>query len=379
MTFFSGNYPHKNSFKAESLQTFWFFAATPFYLNLNFGFSIRLSLNSSDGDGIYIRRRFVCPIYFPIKEKSANQTVFIFNFVFALSRTDDRMLRCINGEWANVNAKCKRQKSLGYYDDNDDDTYLPDQLDEYSYGMGLNDDIDDEDDCSPQNRRPDLFWMGDGFHNQVCRMRCSTPASIRRHRMHQQGDGSVYDEEPKIGETGGMLHGRYPTFSAITLVGKAINDDGRSRSVRFLPQSPPLRPTKPPMHRGYHPYSRPGAAVAAPTTTYSRAQVRGNPAIQSGIAKCNCCKGHPAVAPVNRIIEVEPVQIQVQKTEKFQKAEKLQEAKQIEHGPSSSTGATTTAEAHQKPNESVQKIENNDQTYEPERPKYKYEDFYDSD
>lgn len=309
---------------------------------------------------------YVCLFPTKVLKRKTCQLVFIFTFVLALFPTGDRMLRYINGEWANVNAKCKRQKSLGYYDDNDDDdTYSTDQLDKYSYDKEVNGDIDDDDDdYLAHNQRPDLFWMGDGFHKQVYRRYCSTPAPFRQRHMHRV-DYIGYNDEQKFGQNGGMLDSRYSNFSAVALVGQVIKDDGRSRSVRSLPQSPRLPSIKPSMHRGYHPYSRSRAATPAPTTICLRSQMRGNPAIQSGTAKCHYCNRQPAAPQMNRKIQVQPVQIQLRKPIQ------LQEPKRNEPGPSSS--ATTTAKIHQTSNGNVQEIENNDRTVAPESTKIKAE------
>lgn len=321
-----------------------------------------------DSDGIYVRRRFVCLSISNKSFKTKNLPAgFHFYICSCALRTGDRMLRYINGEWANVNAKCKRQKSLGYYDDNDDDdTYSTDQLDKYSYDKEVNEDIDD--DYLAHNQRPDLFWMGDGFHKQVYRRYCSTPAPFRQRHMHRV-DYIGYNDEQNFGQNGGMLDSRYSNFSAVALVGQVIKDDGRSRSVRSLPQSPRLPSIKPSMHRGYHPYSRSRAATPAatpaPTTICLRSQMRGNPAIQSGTAKCHYCNRQPAAPQMNRKIQVQPVQIQLRKPIQ------LQEPKRNEPGPSSS--ATTTAKIHQTSNGNVQEIENNDRTVAPESTKIKAE------
>lgn len=292
------------------------------------------------------------------------------------------MLRYIDGEWVNVSAKCKRQKSLGYYDNDVDDVNYStdggyDQLNKYEMDVNdgdFDDDDDDEDevedDCMPRyhnNRRPDSFWMGDGFQKQMCpRQNRSNYVSMRRHRIHQHGDDSDYGDERKLIGGNRMLHNRFSAFSSVTLIGKAIRNDAKPRSVRFMPHSQPMLPiNRHSMFRGYHPYSRPAIAPPPPPPTSPRIEICDDPSKRIGVGNCCCCQGPPVVPMVNRKIEVMPVQIQWR--------EKEQDQKQVEQNPSPST-TTTTTEIQQKSDELMPIIEIIDQTVEPESMKLKIED-----
>lgn len=208
--------------------------------------------------------------------------------------------------------------------------------------MAINDDDDDDNeeaDCLPRyhnNRRPDAFWMGDGYYKKRHPRRRSELVSMRRRqRIHNRGD-----------DIGDDLNDDQ-TFP-ITLVGKNVHDGGYPRLARFLPQSPPLPPINCPMFRGYHPYSRP-IAPAAPLC-----QIRDNQPKRLTVATCCCCKNSPA-APIKSVaefknkIEALPMQMQEQ-----------QKAQEPEQGPSTTATTTTVTEMQQKSDEHKPTIENDE-------------------
>lgn len=192
------------------------------------------------------------------------------------------MLRYVDGEWINVSSKCKRHTNLGYDDcANYSINAGYDQLDNYKYDMAVNDeDVDDEDNCMPNyhnNWRPDSFWMGDGFHEQMRSHQCRLkPVSMMRDSIRLRGD----DDDARIFlGSNGLIQDHYPTFPSITLIGKDVRDNDK-------PQPTPLQPMKHhSMSRGCHPYSRPTAAAPATFPLFSPLD---SPPKRFDVAKTGC-------------------------------------------------------------------------------------------
>lgn len=243
------------------------------------------------------------------------------------------MLRYIDGEWINVSAKCKREMNLGYdecasYSFNDG----YDQLDNYKYDMEVNDeDVDDEDNCMPNyhnNWRPDSFWMGDGFHEQMRDQQCRfKPVSMMQDCIRQRGDDSGMDDDARIffGSNHGLIQDHYPTFSSITLIGKAVRDNGK-------PQPTPLQPMKHhSMSRGCHPYSR--SRVAAPAT-FPLFSPLDSPQKRIDVAKSGCRESSSEVE--RKIDEI-----------------KWREKEQDPHQKQENQGTTAITKIHQKSDKHV--------------------------
>lgn len=244
------------------------------------------------------------------------------------------MLRYVDGEWINVSQNCKREMNLGYdecasYSINGGD----DQLDSYKYDMAVNDeDVDDEDNCMPNyhnNWRPDTFWMGDGFHEQMRAQQCRLkPVSMMRDCIRQRGEDSGYDDDARnfFGSNHGLIQDHYPTFLSITLIGKAVRDNGQ-------PQPPPLQPVKHhSVSRGCHPYSRP---IATTFPLFSRLD---SPPKRTDVAKSGC---RESLSEVERKIDMMPVEIKWR--EKEQDPQQKQE----------NQGTTTITKIHQKSDKHV--------------------------
>lgn len=238
------------------------------------------------------------------------------------SCTGDRVLRYIHGEWKNVSAKCKREKNLGYYE-NDNADYADRQDDDdasYAYDMEIemNDDDDDheEEDCALRfhnNRRPDLFWIGDGFHKHQARPRHRPErVSMRQNRVHHRhhhGDGFNHDD---------MLN-RYPAHSPINWIKKKVYDDENHRSVRLPFPITSLSMNRPP-HKGYHPYAQPMPPVATTVSVAPAAapaschRIHGIEPTQIAVSKCCCCE-NKAASMVNQM-QAMPSQWQVPSMQK---------------------------------------------------------------
>lgn len=219
-------------------------------------------------------------------------------------------MRFINGEWTNVSAMCKRQNNLGFFIENCSD----EQNSKLLCGMKLGDDADNDEDYSmryPNNHRPDLFWVGDGFREQLRPKRREDRMSVRRPTAyHYYNDCNQDKNQWESSQTSSMfLNNRYPAISSITLIDKNLLDGAKRRNqlpTMMMPPPPPppvqTLSSNYPKHIAYHPYRRPiisPSAIGVTTVTPGASRIRMNEkqSTRITVTKCCCCQ-KTSVAPM---------------------------------------------------------------------------------
>lgn len=249
----------------------------------------------------------------------------------------DSVLRYINGEWLNVSAKCKRQKNLGYFDASycDDDEYhdnLAYAYDQREPQHQMEVDADDYDDvegldlCSARYRRPDAFWMGDGFRKEEQRS-MYTKLRPRRtsmsHRIRHYGDNSSnYDDQSDARRA---LYNRYSTFYPTTWAGRHLHDCSRVyRAAHVLSPSPSMSH---PIYRNHQPYVRPMATATVEAT--SSRMWDDDPRRKIVTKFCGC--GSSSAEPILK--QMDPIALPMQRHKPIEKS-------LIKNDPDKETGTT---------------------------------------